>query len=316
MERGWGSPSSYIECFEWLLAPYDLEGKNPNPDLSPHVINNSWYCSQEEGCNLSNFKLMQDIVKNLKAAGIVVVVSAGNDGGNGCGSVAGPPAIFEQSFSVGATTITDGIAGFSSRGPVTIDSSFRLKPNVAAPGSGVRSVIRGGGYASYSGTSMAGPHVAGLVALMISANRDLEGRVELIEDIIEATAVPKMSTQNCGTFSGSEIPNAVFGYGRVDAMKAVKRAINPVSSTENITNLDVQIYPNPSDEWVTFVVENSLKSIRTINLFTANGQLVLSQNADYEGLILTVDVRSLPTGLYLYEVKSGNSTARGKLIKL
>ncbi|HMR86743.1 MAG TPA: S8 family serine peptidase, partial [Saprospiraceae bacterium] len=133
MDRGWGQPSTYMECFEWFLAPYDLNENNADPSKSPHVINNSWFCSEEEGCNASNVGLMEDIVKNLKASGVVVVVSAGNSGGDGCGSVVGPPAYFESSFSVGATNSEDLLAGFSSRGPVVIDSSFRLKPNVSAP---------------------------------------------------------------------------------------------------------------------------------------------------------------------------------------
>ena len=107
----------------------------------------------------------------MRSAGIVVVVSAGNSG-NGCGSVSTPAAIYDASFTVGATDSSDAIASFSSRGPVTVDGSGLLKPDVAAPGVGVCSSIRGGGYASFSGTSMAGPHVAGLVALLFDARPD------------------------------------------------------------------------------------------------------------------------------------------------
>ena len=74
-----------------------------------------------------------------------------------------------RSLSVGATRSDDTIAGFSSRGPVVVDSSFRIKPTRAAPGQNIRSSVRNGGYSSFSGTSMAGPHVVGLVALILSA---------------------------------------------------------------------------------------------------------------------------------------------------
>ncbi|MEY4902645.1 MAG: hypothetical protein RLZZ292_460, partial [Bacteroidota bacterium] len=173
MERGNGSPATYIECFEWFLAPTDLENKNPDPTKAPHVINNSWYCSTEEGCNKSNFALMEQAVQNLKSAGVVVVISAGNAGPN-CGTIAFPPAMFPNSFAIGATGPSDSIAPFSSRGPVP-DSLHTLnkelvKPNVCAPGRNVRSCVPNNGYAEYSGTSMAGPHTAGLVALLISAN--------------------------------------------------------------------------------------------------------------------------------------------------
>ncbi|MBK8079559.1 MAG: S8 family serine peptidase [Saprospiraceae bacterium] len=94
-------------------------------------------------------------------------------------------------FTIGATTDADTIARYSSRGLVTIDSSFRMKPNVSAPGSRVKSVIANGDFANFSGTSMAGPHVAGLVALMISANPELAGKVDEIEEMIESTADKK-----------------------------------------------------------------------------------------------------------------------------
>ena len=226
MERGWGTLTTYMECFEWFLAPYAY-GDTPaqgDPDMAPHVINNSWYCPSEEGCNSSNFGVMETIVNNLKNAGVVVVVSAGNSGNSGCSSVTGPPAIFENSFSVGATNSTDFIATFSSRGPVTIDESGRLKPNVSAPGVSVRSCIRNGDYASFSGTSMAGPHVAGAVALIISANPDLAGEVELIESILEQTAFHPSNAETCGSIPADTWPNNTFGYGRIDVLAAVNMA--------------------------------------------------------------------------------------------
>jgi serine protease AprX len=226
MERGWGTLTTYMECFEWFLAPYAY-GDSPaegDPDMAPHVINNSWYCSLEEGCNSSNFAVMETVINNLKNAGVVVVVSAGNSGSGGCSTVTGPPAFFENIFSVGATNSADTIAGFSSRGPVTIDGSGRLKPDVSAPGVSVRSCIRNGQYTSYSGTSMAGPHVAGAVALIISANPDLAGEVELIESILEQTAFHPSNTETCGSIPANTWPNNTFGYGRIDVLAAVTMA--------------------------------------------------------------------------------------------
>jgi hypothetical protein len=75
-----GIPRSYIECFQFFLAPTDLTNKNPDPLKAPHVINNSWGCPAMEGCNPSNYNTMEQVIKNLKAAGIFVTVSAGNDG--------------------------------------------------------------------------------------------------------------------------------------------------------------------------------------------------------------------------------------------
>jgi len=151
----------------------------------------------------------------------VVVVSAGNSGSN-CSTVVDPPAIYQSSFSVGASgTTSDTIAGFSSRGPVTIDGSGRLKPNVTAPGVNVRSSLPGGGYGSLSGTSMAGPHVVGVVALLLSAAPTLKGQPALVESALQSTAAPQTTTQNC-TIPGTQVPNNTYGYGRVDAFEAVR----------------------------------------------------------------------------------------------
>lgn len=315
MDRGWGQPSTYMDCFEWFLAPYDLEGNNADPNQAPHVINNSWYCSEEEGCNASNFVLMEDIIKNLKASGVVVVVSAGNTGSRGCGSVTGPPAFFESSFSVGATDINGNIAGFSSQGPVVIDSSFRLKPNVAAPGVGVRSVIRNGNFGSFSGTSMAGPHIAGLVALIISANPELAGQVDVIEDIIEATAIAKNADTDCEGFLGSEVPNAVFGYGIGNALEAVKRAQAFSSKVDDDFLRDVKVFPNPTEDFLTFLVKQGDQLIDEVSIYDIKGNLLQHHDAK-QYLLTTIQISHLPGGMYLYKMNIGKNVARGKFIKL
>jgi subtilisin family serine protease len=148
-----------------------------------------------------------------------VVVSAGNFGVNGCGSVDYPPAIYDSSFTVGATDSSDNITSFSSRGPA--DHTNRLKPDISAPGQGIRSSIPGGGYVSMSGTSMAAPHVSGLVALLLSAHPYLAGQVEAIETRIEQNALPLTTTEECGGVPGIQIPNNTYGWGRIDALETI-----------------------------------------------------------------------------------------------
>ncbi|MBK7008743.1 MAG: S8 family serine peptidase [Saprospiraceae bacterium] len=296
MERGNGQLSTYLECFEWFLAPTDIDGNNPDPTKAPHVINNSWYCSPEEGCNPGNWDALQIAVKNLKAAGVVVVVSAGNSG-PGCETINAPPAHFEPSFSVGASMINDTIANFSSRGPVSIDSSYRVKPDVVAPGRGVRSVVRGGGFAAFNGTSMAGPHVAGLVALIISANPDLAGEVTTIEEIIRQTADPKFSDQDCGVVSGQLHPNAVYGYGRINAIKAVELALKTQTKVNEADKLvtPLKIIPNPASDYVIIGLEQDKPSTAKLSIFNAAGVQIWEESGR-AWFQLALD--NWPAGLY------------------
>lgn len=224
MDQNNGTLTTYIECFQWFLAPTDLNDQNPDASKAPHVINNSWYCPQSEGCDATNWADMELAINNLLAAGVVVVVSAGNSGSN-CSTVSAPPAMFAGSFAVGANNISNTIAGFSSRGPVTVDGSNRMKPDVTAPGVSVRSCIPGGTYDSFSGTSMAGPHVVGSVALLIDANPSLAGNVSLIRSLLESTAGGQTTSQGCGGDSPTDSPNNTYGHGIIDAEAAVIAAL-------------------------------------------------------------------------------------------
>lgn len=226
MDRGDGTPARYTECFQFFLAPTDRNGGNPRPDLAPHVINNSWGCPPSEGCTDPN--ILKAVVENVRTAGIFVVAAAGNDGPN-C-STMWVPAAYDAAFSVGATNLSaDTIAIFSSRGPVTADGSNRLKPDLSAPGVGVRVAVGPNSYRSLSGTSVAAPHVTGAVALLWSAAPQLVRQAALTADLLRRTAVALTSTQDCGTFSGSAIPNVVFGAGRLDVAAAVAAATPTVA---------------------------------------------------------------------------------------
>lgn len=226
MDDGNGTPATYIECMQWLLAPTDLTGANPDPDLAPDVVNNSWGCVPEEGCTVGDE--LQSAVDNLVAAGLFFVVSAGNDG-PGCGSITTPAAIYDASFVVGATTTSDAVWSSSSRGPVA--GSATIRPDLVAPGVSILSTLPGDGYGTMSGTSMAGPHVAGTAALMISADPSLRGQPARIAALLRASAATSGVTSaynpgGCGGLTMNDWPNHQAGYGRLDAWAAVQAALD------------------------------------------------------------------------------------------
>jgi len=258
MDQGTGKPSTYLECFEFFLAPYPVGGTpaQGDPSKAPDVTNNSWGCPTTEGCSWDSLKTA---VENQSAAGIMTVVSAGNDGSS-CSTVKDPPAIYAAAYSVGALNKgTDTIASFSSRGPVTVDGSNRRKPDISAPGTSIRSSVPGGGYSTMSGTSMAGPHVAGAVALLWSARPALKHQVASTEQILSDSAV-HISSSAC---SSSGWPNNTYGYGRLDVKAAVDAGAGPTPTpttgpTPTPTNTPVPpALPNAPSNLIATVISRS-----------------------------------------------------------
>ncbi|HUN22539.1 MAG TPA: S8 family serine peptidase [Anaerolineales bacterium] len=220
--RNLGNPGDYLTCMQFMLAPWNLAGDpllDGKPELGANVLNNSWGCPALEGCDPT---ALLPAVRALRAAGVFVVASAGNSGPQ-CSTVSDPIAIFDESFTVGAIDEDGNVTNFSSRGPVLVDGSGRIKPDILAPGNDIFSATPNDSYARFPGTSMAGPHVAGVVALMWSANPHLIGNIDLTEQILSETARPYTGEipDSCGNTS----PSNVSGYGVVDAYAAVKRAL-------------------------------------------------------------------------------------------
>jgi Kelch motif./Subtilase family. len=201
---------------EWFLAPTQIGGGDPDPTKAPDITNNSWHCPPEAGCSADT---LQTAVEAQRAAGIMMVVSATNSGPD-CSSVVTPPAIYDAAYAAGAlATGTDTIASFSSRGPVVIDASNRIKPDITAPGTGNRSAwnTSDSAYFFASGTSLASPHIAGAIALLWSAHPELQNDIDPSRAAMNYAAVHIGSTQ-CGDAGP---PNNTYGWGRVDILAAV-----------------------------------------------------------------------------------------------
>lgn len=208
-DGGYGYDSDIHAGFQWLLAPTDLTGQNPDPRRAPQVVNNSW--GNTEGAN-EEFRLD---VQALLAAGIVPVFSAGNSG-PGDGTL-GAPGSYPEAWAVGATDDQDDIANFSSRGPSPLTTA--IKPDLCAPGDGVRSSWKDGAYHYLSGTSMAAPHVTGLVALLLQANPLLtpsQLQAAILDHVVDL---------------GEPGPDYAYGWGRIDAYETVL----PLSAAGRVT---------------------------------------------------------------------------------
>jgi subtilisin family serine protease len=223
LDRNLANPALYLDCMQFMLAPFPHGGdpfKDGDPSRAAHVINNSWGCPTIEGCDPN---ALLYAANNLRDAGIFVVVSTGNDGPM-CETIESPLSLYDSVFSVGAIDQFGNMADFSSRGPVTADGSNRIKPDIVAPGVSILSSTPEGTYEQYSGTSMAGPHLVGVVALIWSAQPELIGDIDATEKLIRDTAQPYNGAipDPCG--SGGKSSN-VYGYGIVDVYEAVKEAL-------------------------------------------------------------------------------------------
>jgi subtilisin family serine protease len=231
-DGGLGALDATDAIFQWFLNP---DG-DPETDDAPRAVSNSWGFDYD-GC-LIDFRRA---VVAWRAAGIVPVFASGNSGPGYASSDS--PGNYPETYSVGATDSSDRIASFSGRGPSDCDEQ-RIKPDVSAPGVSVRSCV-GSGWQSWSGTSMATPHITGAAAVLLSVDPTLT--VEEIEATLSATAVDL----------GAVGMDNDFGSGRLDLDAAVVMLLDrgllhgTVTATDSGLPLaDAQVHIAPSDREV------------------------------------------------------------------
>ena len=192
-DSGRSSATAVHRAYQWLLDP---DG-DPTTDDAPDVVNNSWTFTSS-GCHL---EFEQDL-QALRAAGILPIFAAGNSGPGAGTSLS--PGNNPSAFAVGATDNADQIYSGSSRGPSSCDGS--MFPEITAPGVSIHSSSPNGAYFDSTGTSLAAPHVTGVLAVLLSAYRDLP--VEQQQAALSAGV----------TDLGSLGADNVFGAGRLNGM--------------------------------------------------------------------------------------------------
>lgn len=203
-----------IESFQWMADP---DGDPSTHWDVPDVCSNSWGVLTSHGYPACD-ETFWSFIDNAEAAGVVMLFSAGNEGLSGLRRPADRATDDYRSVAVAAVNANVSgwpIASFSSRGPTfcTPDGTAAIKPDIAAPGDDVRSSVPGG-YSTFSGTSMASPHVNGVVALMRQACPDLTP--DEIKQIMYDTAVDLGATGKDND----------YGYGMIDAYEAVQLALS------------------------------------------------------------------------------------------
>lgn len=194
---GSGSNSGLLAAMEWMVDP---DG-DAETDDGPSIVSNSWGGGPGQ-------TVFRQAVQRWVQLGIFPSFAAGNSGPGP--ATVGTPGGFLCSFAVGATTAGDGLASFSSRGPVTWDGVAHVKPDLSAPGHDILSARAGGGYKKLSGTSMACPHVSGVIALLHQARPGLT--IGEVRRLLEETALDL----------GASGKDNGFGSGRIDLPRALE----------------------------------------------------------------------------------------------
>ncbi|HJW91842.1 MAG TPA: S8 family serine peptidase [Anaerolineales bacterium] len=196
-DQGNASASAIHLGFQWLLDP---DG-DPTTADAPQVVNNSWSFGTP-GCDLE----FQLDLQALRAADILPVFAAGNYGPDP--STSPSPANYPEAFAVGATRANDLLYGFSSRGPSACGEAETVYPEMVAPGVNVRTADLLGQYSTATGTSISAPHVAGALALLLSAFPNLPADEQAAALVNSAVDLGPAGLDND------------FGYGRLDVLAA------------------------------------------------------------------------------------------------
>ncbi len=215
------------------------------------------------------------------------------------------------------------IAKFSSRGP-TADG--RVKPDISAPGYDIPSAVNNKQYAgwmpdktllksvfrgdtqywsAFNGTSMAAPHVTGIVALLLEVDPNLSA--DQVKEILKSTAT-------VDSITGS-VPNMKYGYGKVNAYAAVVKALQ--SSHINSSNIGnpISFYPNPFTD-IIHIQFPFLQNDADITILSMDGkELIHYRPESMSQTAVDIPCNSLVPGIYVLRFENGGEIFVWKLLR-
>ncbi len=266
---GRGTFAQIIGGIEWAVDPYYLDietGERVYTGKPAHIISMSFGARNYFGDEFL------EPIKHALMANVIPVAAAGN---SGPGTIDNPGNIWGV-FAIGATDENDEPAYFSGGMVVNwpnppTDWPFNntyparyVKPDFSAPGVHITSCIPGGGYESWSGTSMATPHVSGVIALILQATKWYETQPQDLPELVYK--VLKLSSIDLGR-PGQDTR---YGWGRVDAYDAVLKALQ-FAKISGVSGQVIDTYSGEPVQWAN------------VSVYTLDGELVAQVTTNQTG---------------------------------
>jgi len=225
---GSGSLSQILGGMQWILDP---DGNSVTDDY-PRVVNMSFGAP-------GALTYLESGINNLKRMGILPVASAGNEGEGSTSN----PGNFPDVLAVGSVDFTGSVSSFSGGADVTWEyedeTEIVTKPDLCAPGEGIRVATPHRTYDIVDGTSFAAPHVAGLCALLLSANPGISAE-DLKRTLIDTSAE-----------LGKPGKDRRYGHGLIDCVDALHNTSSREARSVSIS------WPSDSTLWGDIEIETS-----------------------------------------------------------
>jgi subtilisin family serine protease len=298
-ENGVGTEAQIRNGFDWVAGLPD--------SLRPTVMSNSWGHS-------SFAEDFWDDVNNWKSLGILPVFAIGNSGPNA--STCEPPGRYPMALGVGATDPGDGILSYSSRGPTSSSAPYNdnsywyrsdwdyHKPDIAAPADPTTTTAPDDQYQGFGGTSAASPHAAGVAGMLLSKDPDLTP-TDLYNTITDYAALVDPHNYN--------YPNNTYGWGRLDAFKAIENITEPTSPNIFITGVQIINDDDGDNELDPGETANIELTIKNTGISIAGlSAKIWEENADIAVLTSVVSIGTINHGQEI-TISSHEVSATGAL---